>query len=139
MSESEAYSEQLPCGGNLRVTKDYSTVSYYFPGPDARYNGTFFHIDGKDIQEYILAIKENWKTLNSLAKIAPAGGTFSKEGKMKMSIVVGGHFRGFHINGYSRLAVVTESDVEKYVSSYEYALKRANEIQLFLSGLDGAN
>lgn len=34
------YEEPLPCGGKLKVSKTSWKISYYFQGPDFRYNGS---------------------------------------------------------------------------------------------------
>lgn len=36
------YVETLSSGGELVVTESSWEISYYFPGPDLRYRGTFF-------------------------------------------------------------------------------------------------
>jgi hypothetical protein len=43
------YSEKLRTGGDLKVTANSWKISYYFPGPDGRYNGTFVYVNDKDI------------------------------------------------------------------------------------------
>lgn len=53
------YKENLPySNGELIVTKNMWEISYYFSGPDLRYNGTFFSIEGKQIDSYIDAYKK---------------------------------------------------------------------------------
>src|SRR4051812_41876786 len=100
MSASGTYEEKLPCGGTLSVTKSSWMISYYFPGPDRRYNGTGLSIAGKSIELYIDGFQENWAELERLKVSMPSGGQFAKQEKMGMWIRIGGHWPGVSLQSY---------------------------------------
>ena len=43
--------------GKLKVSKSSWKIEYYLAGPDYRYNGEFYIIDGNDVRSYIDALK----------------------------------------------------------------------------------
>lgn len=63
-----SYEEPLPCGGKLKVTKKDWEISYYFPGPDMRYNGDFITVPGSRVEWYIQAFVENFEEYEHLKK-----------------------------------------------------------------------
>ena len=110
------------------------SISYYFPGPDKRHNGTHFSISGKNIHDYIEALIENWKELQALKITIPQDGTFRKEGRLKMWISVGRYSSGvnlkdFHMNVYS------EERLNEVVASFRYAAKRGPQMQKLLASI----
>jgi hypothetical protein len=62
---SDTYSENLSYNGRLIVTRKEWHIDYYFPGPDRRYNGTFYSIMGNKIDVYIRAWENNFKDLKN--------------------------------------------------------------------------
>jgi hypothetical protein len=134
MSSAGTYEERLPCGGSLKVSSSSWGVTYYFPGGTARHNGTFFTIEGVKIQAYIEAFRENWKELESLKAAIPAGGEFTKTGRMNMTIRISSFAPGVCLH-YHHLPMNSSSQIEKVVRGYEYAIQRAPVIQAFLRTL----
>lgn len=128
------YEESLPCGGKLRVTKTSWEVSYYFPGPDLRYNGTFVSVPGGSIEKYISAFNENWAQYEKLKETIPIDGEFSKLGKMGMTIRIGNFAQGVCIRSY-HMPISLKQQLEKLIGSYCYAAQRAPQIQDFLASL----
>lgn len=128
------YEEPLSCGGKLKVTKSSWEISYYFSGPDMRYNGTFVSVPGREINKYIVAFNENWEEYEKLRATIPSGGDFSKEGKMNMNIRIGSFAPGVCINSY-HMPINSKQQLKKLLDGYQYASKRAPEIQSFLANL----
>jgi hypothetical protein len=128
------YEEPLPCGGRLLVTKTSWEISYYFPGPDQRYKGTFHSIHGARIEQFVAAFAENWLEYESLRRSIPSGGDFTKPGKMGMSIRIGNFREGVCLHEY-HLPISTRQQLERIVNGYEYARSRAPKIQEFLASL----
>lgn len=128
------YEEKLNCGGTLKVNKTFWEISYYFPGPDLRYNGTFFSINGNSIEKYINAYIKNWEEFELLKSSIPKGGEFSKKGELDMTIRIGNFYEGVCLQSY-HLPISTSSNLEKTINCYRYAQKRGPEIQKFLSTL----
>lgn len=133
MSEG-IYEEPLPCGGKLKVTKTSWEISYYFPGPDMRYNGTFVSVPGRSIEQYISAFNENWAEYEKLKANIPKGGEFSKPGRMGMSIRIGSFSQGVCIHSY-HMPISSRRQLENIINGYCYAAKRAPQIQKFLASL----
>lgn len=128
------YEEPLSCGGRLKVTKESWEISYYFPGPDMRYNGTFVSVPGASIERYISAFNDNWKEYEKLKSAIPSGGNFSKPGKMGMTIHIGNFSQGVCIQSY-HMPISSKQQLEKVIGCYRYAAQRAPQIQQFLSSL----
>ena len=128
------YEESLPCGGKLKVTKASWEISYYFPGPDMRYNGMFVSVPGASIERYISAFNENWEEYEKLKSAIPSGGDFSKPGKMGMTIRIGAFAQGVCIQSY-HMPISSKQQLEKVIGGYRYAAQRAPQIQQFLSSL----
>lgn len=131
---SGTYEEELPSGGKLQVSKTSWKIEYYFPGPDYRYNGTFISVPGNSIEQYIIAFKDNWNEYQRLKASIPQGGEFSKEGKMGMTIRIGSFSEGVCLQSY-HMPISTIQKLEKVISDYSYAAKRAREIQSLLASL----
>jgi hypothetical protein len=128
------YEEPLPCGGKLKVTKLSWEISYYFPGPDMRYNGTLVSVTGSSIEAYISAFNENWTEYEQLKSVIPSGGDFSKPGKMGMTIRIGNFAPGVCIHSY-HMPISSKQQLVKVIDGYRYASQRAPQIQKFLASL----
>ena len=126
------YEERLPCGGKLEVSKNVWKISYYFPGPDMRYNGTFVSVYGHSVEAYICAFNDNWAEYEQLKASIPSGGEFSKNCKMGMSIHVGGYSEGVCIKSY-HMPIRSLQQLETVTAGYRYAAQRAPQIQKFLA------
>lgn len=131
---SGTYEETLPCGGKLKITKSSWEISYYFSGPDLRYNGTFVSVPSKYVEDYICAFYDNWSEYMKLKESIPSGGEFSKNGKMGMSIRLGGFAQGVCIKHY-HMPITSKQNLERVVGGYRYAIERAPQIQQFLASL----
>ena len=132
IAASGTYTEELPCGGKLTVTRGGWSIEYYFPGPDLRYNGDFVSIPGSEVAEYVAAFEENWAEYESLKTMVPVGGTFEKNGRKSMVIRVGGYWQGVSIRNY-HMATSSRQQLEKVLCGYRYALERAPVMQKFLA------
>lgn len=131
MPASGTYSEKLPCGGTLEITSDGFRIRYYFPGPDARHNGTFVDLQGSRLGDYISAYRENWEKYQALKATIPAGGEFSQAGTMGMQIRLGKFNEGVCIQSY-HMPLNTKNALERVIASYEYAIKRAEKAHAML-------
>lgn len=134
MSQVGIYEEALPCGAKLKVTKSSWQIEYYFPGPNLRYNGTFVRIQGSQVHSFISAFQENWEKYSELKKSIPKGGEFNAAGNLGMQIRVGDFNEGVCIESY-HMPLKSIDSVNKVIEGYKYAMKRAPEIQKFLSSL----
>lgn len=134
MSSIGTYEESLPCGGQLKVSVQSWEITYYFSGPDLRYNGTFVSIPGKQVREYIDAFSENWAEYQKLKQTIPAGGEFSKTGAMGMSIRIDAFNSGVCLQSY-HMPIASEDQLKAVIAGYEYATNRAKEVQLLLQQL----
>lgn len=134
MSATGTYVEDLPCGGRLKVSKSSWEISYYFPGPDARHNGTSVTLPGDRIKEYINAFENNWTEYKRLKGMIPSEGSFSKEGQKGMTIRLG-MFEGVCLRGH-HMPVSSRERLTKIINSYEYAAKRSRQVQSFLAKMD---
>lgn len=134
MSNQGIYEAELPCGGKLRISAIDWEISYYFPGPDNRYNGTFVSIPGEQLDQYILAYKKNWNEYVKLKSSIPEGGEFSKEGELEMSIRVGDSFEGVCLRSY-HMPINNKDDLIKVIEGYQYAKNKSSKIQQFLADL----
>lgn len=134
MNRAGTYTETLPCGGKLEVTKQSWQIEYYLPGPDRRHNGEFLRIQGSSLEKYIDALMANWTDFQTLKAAIPSGGEFNKEGKLGMSIRVGGYHEGVCLKSY-HMPVNTQAGFEKILAGYRYALQRAPQVAAFLQKL----
>lgn len=134
MSSPGTYEERLPCSGNLKVSSTSWGITYYFPGATARHNGTFFTIEGTSVPKYIDALRENWKELEALKASVPAGGEFTKPGRMNMNIRISSFAPGVCLH-YHHLPINSRSQIDKTIAGYEYAMQRVPMIQAFLRTL----
>lgn len=128
------YEEPLSCGGTLKVCETSWQISYYFSGPDMRYNGTFLSVPGFRIDQYISAFNENWAEYEQLKSAIPKGGGFSKPGKMGMQIHIGNSGEGVCIESY-HMPIRSKQQLEKVINDYRYATQRAPQIQELLASL----
>ena len=128
------YTEKLPTGGEIKVTSSNWYISYYFSGPDLRYNGTFVTIPGKEIDDYIRAWRNNFKKYVYLKNTIPAGGEYTTHGDKNMDIRIGNWNGGVCLRAY-HMPVNNEQRLEAVIRDYEYAKKRARQIQAMLEKL----
>ena len=128
------YSEKLKTGGEIVVTTTEWKISYYFSGPDFRYNGTFIILDGKDINKYIDAWADNFKKYQNLKKSMPKEGNSEFPGTMQMSIRIGGFAEGVCIRSY-HMPIRTQDKIIEVISDYKYARDRAVKIMDMLKGI----
>jgi hypothetical protein len=140
MAMQGTYEEQLKLikNGKLVVTASRWSIQFYFPGPDARYNGTSLHIAGADVRDYIEAYLENWKEYHSLKGLIPKGGAFQKEGKKNMSINIGSS--GIYGDGVCiyrwYMPINKLKDLEALVSCFWECIEKAEEIMQWLKTHD---
>lgn len=128
------YREKLKSGGELIVNQNDWYISYYFPGPDMRYNGTWKRISSKEIDEYIIAWEKNFATYLALKNELKLDGTFEKQGKAGMKISIGGYRDGVCIDGW-HMNVRDQSKIEEIVCDYKTAKQKAIKIQEMLKSL----
>ena len=126
------YREKLPTGGELRVTADSWNICYYFPGPDARYNGTFITIHDYEIDNYIRAWRNNFKKYKELKNILPTGGNSNYPGEKDMSIRFG-FSEGVCLTSY-HMPIRNEKELNAVIRDYETAKSRATYVQQILKG-----
>lgn len=125
------YCEKMQTGGELRISANRWYISYYFPGPDARYNGTFKTIYDVEIDDYIKAWKENFKKYQKLKSILPTGGNSDYPGEMGMSIRFG-FSEGVCLTSY-HMPINNESMLKDIIIDYENAKTKAQIVQEMLN------
>lgn len=128
------YRESLRTGGELVVNKNNWRIEYYFPGPDLRYNGTFLTIQGKDVDKYISAWRNNFNYYQSLKKTITLKGTFETNGEAGMTIRVGGWHDGVSISGY-HMHINKQETIDHIVEDYYSAKQTAQRVQTLLRAL----
>ena len=133
MSTGE-YSEKLTIpGATLKVTSDNYYISFYFPGPDYRYNGDFLNITSDEIDEYIIAYKNNWVIYKQLEDLK-LDGEITKTGDKNMTIRCGGYYTGICLNHY-HLPICSLDDLNKLIEELASIKERAIKIQNAISDL----
>jgi len=133
---SDTYSENLSYNGRLIVTRKEWHIDYYFPGPDRRYNGTFYSIKGNKIDVYIRAWENNFKRFEELKKLIGENAEFSTRGETGMTINIGGYHHGVCLVSY-HLCICSTDQLEKLIAEYRTAKTKANDVRdsLKTSGL----
>lgn len=122
MKRVGTYSERLPYGGELKVNGTGWGIEYYWSGPDLRYNGTFFRIEGNSVDAYIRAYIANWEDYERLRMTIPEGGRYSKFGEMGMKINVRGWPEGVCLKDY-HMAISSKKQLDGVIEAYRYAQK----------------
>ena len=118
--------------GKLKVSKSSWKIEYYLAGPDYRYNGEFYIIDGNDVRSYIDALKTNWEKYQKLLKTIPKEGEYSVLGSKDMTIRVHGkYWNGICIRNY-HLPINSEKVLNNKIKEYEKAIVLAKKIQVSL-------
>ena len=136
---SGEYKEKLPNfnEGNLIVRSKSWYIQFYFSGPDLRYNGTFFRIEGSQVKSYISAYKNNWGTYLKLSEVAKATkGELTKSGELNMTIRAGNQWsNGVCITSY-HMPIKSRPDLDNIIKDLEWAEVRANEIMKLLQSIE---
>lgn len=125
----EVFKSKLSSGGELVVTEDRWYISYYFPGPDLRYNGTYFRIESADIDQYIEAWQNNFRKYlkyKNVTKISHA--SYKLNGEAGMAICVGGSMEGVCIDGW-HMHVSTQDKINRIISDYKLCKTKAKIAQ----------
>jgi len=122
MENGLIFTEKLPDGGKLTVSAEDWDLSYYFPGPDRRYNGTILKIPSSMIHQYVHAWTENWKKFVLLKK-SNLGGNFSVGGTLGMDI---SSSKGVFLH---TLAISTDEELERALRNLAYVESRAAELK----------
>lgn len=126
------YTERLPTGGDLKISRNKWSINYYFSGPDARYNGIFKIIDGIDINKYINAWRNNFDKYQELKRHIPSGGNSDYPGEMGMSIRFG-FAEGVCLTSY-HMPIRTQNQLQNVIKDYENAKVKVTQIQQILNG-----
>lgn len=114
----------------LHIRANSAEIQFYFPGPDLRYNGTFFTIHDYEIDDYIRAYRANWikaKELYEKAKELP-GTTLRLSGERKMNIEATQNYFTIYLHQY-HLPIKTEEGYQNIVEQLQIAKLRIEEIR----------
>ena len=116
--------------GKLHVRAKSASINFYFPGPDARYNGTFFYIDELDIDKYIKAYQTNWELGVELqAKIQELPQSeLRKTGDQSMNIRVTKTLVTLYIHQYC-LPISSYEECKEMIKLFKLAKLRIDEIR----------
>lgn len=114
-------SEPSAFGGRLNVRDGGFDLTFYFPGPDLRYNGTLLKIDSAMFHQYLTAWEENWRTYQTLRQSMPSM-SFAAEGTMGMRIDTGGV-------SLRKLRVTSEAELAAMLEGFHRAHARGTELQ----------
>ena len=127
------YRAPLRSGGKLVVSAYNWKIEYYFSGVDLRHNGTFFEIEDKEIDKYVSARKNNFKTYTALQTKFSYNESFETTGEKNMPIRIG-KFSGVYLMPFN-LPVKNENELNRLLSDYAYAKKRATHVQCMMKTL----
>jgi hypothetical protein len=133
MESTGQFEEALPCGGKLRVGQKSWDIGYSFAGRDRRYKTSYISIPGNEVASYVNALRENWAELERLKAKLPENIKYEVEGKQGMTIHLG-TFDGLFLKDRFK-PIATKGQLENVIRSYEYAMRKAAEIQALLSSL----
>lgn len=125
------YSEEFMDNyGTLRIGSTHAFIEFYFPGPDARYKGTFISINENDIDKYINAYKNNWQTAEKLqVKIFDTpDAKFNQLGEMGMNITVSHNSITLCIDSY-HLPICSRKECDDIINHLNIAKHRIKEIR----------
>lgn len=125
------YEEQLKSGGILVVTENSWHIQYYFPGPDLRYNGTHFSVNGSRIDNYIKAWINNFAFIKKIQSELPESGNFECKGEMDMYIHVNRTGGYVTIDRY-HFPVSNESTLHQVINDYAISKKKAELLMNFV-------
>ena len=134
MAETGSLIESLPCGGQLRAGSKSWAIHYTFAGPDRRFKRIFLSIPGREIPEYIQALRENWSEMERVKAKLPEGSEYAQAGAKGMVIHVGRAMDGIFI-WPNRKAIASIGQLESVIRSYEYACSRAKVLQASVASL----
>lgn len=126
-------SDILAHGGRLAATESGWSLSYYFPGPDRRYNGTILKIDRLMLQQYVDAWENNWRSYLRLCE-STKDTPFSAQGELGMRLGAGGvHLYKLSVTSEEELDVMKASlrfAAERGAALHQEVLKRAGRFEL---------
>lgn len=114
--------------GTLRIGSTHAFIEFYFPGPDARYKGTFISIQENEIDKYINAYKNNWKTAEELQKKVLGTNTEFKCGEMDMNIIVSQNSIELCLSHY-KLPIYSKEECDDIINHFNIAKYRIKEIR----------
>lgn len=115
-------SETLAFGGRLTARESGFDLTYYFPGPDRRYNGTILKIDSSMLEQYITAWQDNWSMYQTLSASVQST-SFSASGKLGMTV----DSRGVQLY---KLRVNSESELFAMLDTLRHAQIRGTALRL---------
>lgn len=107
-------------GGRVAATESGWSLSYYFPGPDRRYNGTFLKIDQFMLPRYLDAWSNNWRLYLRLRE-GPKDISFAAQGELGMRLGAGGVY-------LYTLSVTSENELEEMLESLRFASARGTAL-----------
>lgn len=106
----------------LIVTPTNWEVSFYFPGPDLRHNGTFWSIPSSKVDQYIRAQLKNWEKFLSLKS------NFEKEQSVEINAEMDVKIR---INSYQGSGIT--------VNGFDGFIGNQNTFEQFIKDLQACN
>lgn len=119
-------SETLAFKGILTAREAGFDLTYYFPGPDRRYNGTILKIDSSMLEQYITAWQDNWHMYRILSASVQSA-SFSAQGTLGMTI----SSRGVQLY---QLRVESDSELCIMLDNLRYAQMRGAALRQDILG-----
>lgn len=116
--------------GTLRIGHSHAFIEFYFPGPDARYKGTFISIQENEIDKYINAYRDNWRTAEDLqVKVSDTPeAKFNQLGELGMNITVTQNSIMLCIDNY-HLPICSQEECDNIINHFNIAKYRIKEIR----------
>ena len=116
--------------GKLHIERNSASIQFYFPGPDARYNGTVYMISEDHIDQYIHALIENWKSAKQLHETAKnfPDAELKQTGLMDMRIVATSKYSSLCFFKY-HLEIYSEERYQNVLNVLQMAKLRIVEVR----------
>lgn len=119
----------------LHVLKQRWWIQEYFPGPDARYRGFLFKVDGKDVPDYVENLKKSWEKFESVYPSLKSESGVRLSGFGGIEIFINFYGSGISIMGQNG-RISDRSTLEACLRDLNSAASRAAMIQSRLEGID---
>lgn len=129
------YKEFLPCKyGELCISKNMVQLDFYIPGPDLRYNGSFYHLRcPEEVDEMRKCLLQGWNRCETISNLNLSG---SIEERINDNITIrcsSGYHNGVCVFGYA-FVFNSKDEVDNFIDILEQAKIKGELIHKSLFG-----